>query len=97
MPKFYPIKVWHLGSEDFCTPNGNRPHITTDGWFGGEVVYEPKTKKVYRVGLQEVSNVDPKFIEKCEEEVRWEEFERQIKRDKISIEKLEKALEVLNG
>lgn len=78
MSKFYPIKVWHLDQEDFYTPDGNRPIIVSDGWFGGDVVYEPKTKKVYRVGLMEVKVENPEFIEKCEFKFREKELRYKI-------------------
>ena len=67
------IKLWNLDRErDFYTPDGNRPHITSDGWFGGQVVFEPKTGKVYRPALIEVKpeTIDEKFLEKCEYEIK---------------------------
>lgn len=85
MSKFYPIKVWHLEQEDFYTPNGNRPHITTDGFFGGQVVYEPKTKKVYRVCLVEEKDVSDEFIEKCEFEIRVERLQSSINKHNIDL------------
>lgn len=84
MSEFYPIKVCHLEQEDFYTPDGNRPLVIGDGWFGGDVVYEPKTKKVYRVGLMEEKDVSPEFIEKCEFEIR-----RKALRCKINIKNID--------
>lgn len=81
MSEFYPIKTWHLHEEDFYTPDGNRPFIANDGWFGGEVVYEPRTKKVYRVGLKEETDVSPEFIEKCEFEIKRKSITKQITRN----------------
>lgn len=91
MSKFYPIKTWHLHEEDFYTPDGNRPFITTDGWFGGEVVYEPKTKKVYRVGLKEETDVSPDFIEKCEFGVKREFITKRITKNNV-----DKIMELLD-
>lgn len=91
MSKFYPIKTWHLHEEDFYTPDGNRPFITTDGWFGGEVIYEPKTKKVYRVGLREETDVSPEFIEKCEFELKKKAITGQVNKKNI-----DKILEFLS-
>lgn len=89
--KPYPIKMNHLDLEVFDTPNGYPPHITQDGWFGGDVVYEPKTEKVYRVCLVEVEDVSPEFIEKCKFEIRRKEITRKV--NKFNVEAIEKIID----
>lgn len=80
------IKLWHLDDErDFYTPDGNYPHITSDGWFGGQVVFEPKTKKVYRPALIEVpkSEINSDFIRKCEYEIKRAKVSNKLNYEQI--------------
>ncbi len=88
--KAYPIELWHLSDEkELYSPNGNYAQVVNDGWFGGEVVYEPKTKKVYRPCLIEVKDVNPTFIDMCEHEQKVKEL-----RALMSNKNIDKLLEV---
>ena len=88
--KFHPLDLYHLDLEKFYTPDGNHPVLVSSGFFGGDVVYEPKTKKVYRVGLREVDEVSPTFLEKCELVARKKNLMYDITYD--NIDKVEELL-----
>jgi len=64
------LKTWGLrefirANPDIYTPEGSRPFVVSNGFLGGQVMFDPKTKKVYGLCMKELEPSD-EFIEMCE-------------------------------
>lgn len=70
MSKYEILTTWRLrqfiaDNPNIYTPGGNKPFVVNDGLLGGQVMYDPKTKKVYGLCMKEIK-VEQSSIDYCE-------------------------------
>lgn len=69
--------------------DGNTLHVVPNGFFHGELFYEPKSKKVYALDLIDITHLtDEEFIEGADRVVR-----REKARDLLNNQWVDKILE----
>ena len=69
MSKYKVLTTWRLraflrDNTDIYTPDGNRPFVVSNGILGGQLIFDPKTNKVYGLCMKELE-ANEKFIEQC--------------------------------
>ena len=63
----------------YCPKCGNSLEVVQNGWFGGELFYCHKEKKVFSLYLRDITNKDDgKFIEKCGERHELNEIRGKV-------------------
>lgn len=91
------LELWHLqelldNNSNLYSPDGERMIVVGNGFFHGQLFYEPKNKKVFGLKLVDLTkNAGSEFVEQCE-------YYAKRKRAELGINKknIDQVLEVVS-
>lgn len=79
MGKYKIETLWGLrellrANSDLYSPDGYRMIVVSNGIFGGQLLYDHHTKKVYGLCLKEVKNIDDEALDTLKGEYAQEQI-----------------------